>query len=333
MTSPETGWNFLQLVRLLLRVEQRLDASNDNAVLEALDRGVQFRDSLRADFPPGEIRRVEYRPGTLPARVTTVDGGLCSLRGPLPEPFIAWIRSLEDSGDSAMKDFVGLFGNRLLALRYLIGRSTRPALMDVPAERTYSGQMLQALAGRLPGARTESNWDPAWDLGAAGLFANRRLSLPVARYLLRFALGLNLVAILPLRGGWLRVDAQDDTRLGRSGATLGSGAALGRRVWDQHKGIELQIGPVRWQELRELIPGGARHAELKSIVARITDRRCDCRVTFIWPRSEVPRPVLGRAGSSNAAVLALGYTATLAAAGSPAPQAVLHTGFTLGVAD
>jgi predicted component of type VI protein secretion system len=83
-------------------------------------------------------------------------------------------------------------------------------------------------------------------------------------------------------------------------------------VWDQHQTIELVIGPVSWYSLRALIPGGSKHKQLQAVIYRITDRCCDCRVTFIWPRNQVPKPKLGQGRKLGNGVLTLGYTATLA---------------------
>ena len=149
-----TGWNFLQLVRLVLRLRRTADVTSgkqpasDNELLEILADTVRFRASLAADFPPWDVREVSLSEQGITA-ITLAHGGLMSPDGPLPAPFIEWLRDRSEQDDHAMLDFLELFNNRLMALRYLVHRSTRPTLMDAPAEVSDSGRLMQALAGRL----------------------------------------------------------------------------------------------------------------------------------------------------------------------------------------
>ncbi len=361
LQQPEAGWNFLQLVRLLINLPEHRqlvdvgltaeggtgadasfdkgfdggtgasDSDRDSALLELLAQRVKFKASLAADFPPGEIRQVDYQAGEQSSEVTTVSGVLAAADSPMPEPFLAWVRDLSEQGDHAMADFFDLFNNRLLALRYLIGRTTRPTLMDRPVLDSDSGRLMLALVGKTMETSTRQR-----DLGLAGLFANCRMSLPMVRQLLSFSMGLTLMEMRGLQGGWLKVDQQDHSQLGDERVSvLGQSATLGKRVWDQQKAIELVIGPLNWQELRELVPGGERHTELLALLRRISDGRCDCRVTFICPREQLPQPRLGFGLGREPGTLALGLTAALgvtaSVAGIKQPQP-LRVSFTVPTA-
>ena len=283
------GWNFLQLVRLVLRLRRATDAASgdslasDNDLLDCLTGNIQFRASLAADFPPWDVREVTVSAQGITG-ITLAQGGLMSSDGPLPAPFIEWLRDREEQDDHAMLDFLELFNNRLMALRYLVHRSTRPTLLDTPAAVSDSGSLMQALAGRLA-----MNSQGEHDLGLTGLLANARLSFPVARQMLHCTLGLPLLHMNALQGGWLTVDSQDHSRLGESqSCRLGQGATLGTRVWDQHKATELVIGPLDWREVQKLTPGGERYARLLDLIRRITDCRIDCRITLRCPASQLP---------------------------------------------
>ena len=303
----DTGWEFLQLVRLLLYREEAEDGVSEFSLLDKLAKRIRFKASLAADFPPGEIRVLDYRGPDEPAEIAAVSGVLSSHGGPLPEPFIQWLRELESHGDKAMAEFLDLFNNRLLALRYLACRSTRPTLIDVPLEHSESGRLLIALikgAGDSPTLTSE--------LELVGLLSSCRMSLPVIRSVLYLTLGLYLASMNSLEGGWQRVDERDHSRLGNSpGCTLGHSAALGKRVWDQHKSVNFTIGPLHWDELRELIPGGERHADLARVLRKIADGGFDCHVTLLLRHSETPSPLLGAGRVRNPGALALGLTAAL----------------------
>lgn len=296
----ESGWNFLQLVRLLLILDQAANEGSENAILEHLAQRVKFQGSLAADFPPGEIRSVKYWGDRARTEITTVEGALGTPDGPLPEPFVTWLRELEDKGEYAMSDFLNMFNNRLLALRYLVNRTTRPTLMDLDALDSDSGRLLLALTGKLsePNLKTD-------DLALSGLFANCRTSLPVVRQLFSFSLGLPLIEMSSYLGGWVEVDEQDHTHLGhRHGTTLGRTATLGKKYWDQHKSIGFVLGPVTWPQLCRLVPNGDQYPALIATLKRITDGHSDCQITFICKRNEIPPPSL----SSTKNGLALGLT-------------------------
>jgi type VI secretion system protein ImpH len=305
----DTGWEFLQLVRLLLYRESAEDGASEFSLLDKLTKRIRFKASLAADFPPGEIRVVDYQGPDKPAEIASVSGVLTSHGGPLPEPFISWLRELDSHGDTAMAEFLDLFNNRLLALRYLACRSTRPTLVDMPLERSEPGRLLIALA---KGARDSPTLKRELEL--VGLISSCRMSLPVIRSVLYVTLGLYLASMDSLEGGWLRVDQRDHSHLGSSVAcTLGRSATLGKRIWDQHKSVNFTIGPLPWDELRELIPGGQRHAYLATTLRRVADGGFDCHVTLLLRHSDIPAALLGEGRARSPGVLALGLTAALKA--------------------
>jgi type VI secretion system protein ImpH len=308
LNEREVGWEFLQLVKTLLLMSKGNDQSddrgngleNDNAVLDTLTRRIEFKGSLASDFPPGEIRRIENQEDeTQVTRIILSNGVLSTTEGPLPEPFIAWIKELAANGDHTMADFLDVFNNRLMALRYLVCRTTRPNLIDVPADESHSGELFQALSGAFFNRAANKS-----DISLSGLLANSRMSFPVIKQLLQFEMGLPLVKLNPYQGGWLLVDESDHSQLGNPNTShLGRTCTLGSKVWDQQQAIELVIGVLPWAEVSQLIPGGVAHSTLVELLRRITDCRCDCKVVLLLPANQVPKVALGNRPSA-----ALGVT-------------------------
>ncbi len=300
LQQREVGWEFLQLVKLLLSVshesavnDEQLTNSqqliDDNSVLDILSKKIKFKASLASDFPPGEIREVQNIDAADATKITLIGDVLSAAQGPLPEPFVAWVKELTNAGDSAMADFLDIFNNRLLALRYLICRATRPNLIDSSASRSDSGFLLEALSGALFNRQAQDA-----DLRLSGLLANNRLSFPVLKQLLRFCMSLPLISMNAYQGGWLTVDQSDHISLGKGPmCELGSKATLGKKVWDQQQAIELVIGPLSWARVKALVPGGATHREFSTLLERITDCRCDCKIKLLLPEGQVPKVQLG----------------------------------------
>jgi type VI secretion system protein ImpH len=298
LNEREVGWEFLQLVKTLLLMAKDNGLSNglengfanDSAVLETLTRQIEFKASLASDFPPGEIRRIESQEDeTQATKIILSNGVLSTTEGPLPEPFIAWIKELAAKGDHTMADFLDLFNNRLMALRYLVCRTTRPNLIDAPADESHSGELFQALSGAFFNRSANRS-----DISLSGLLANSRMSFPVIKQLLQFEMGLSLLKLNAYKGGWLLVDESDHSQLGNPETSrLGHTSTLGSKVWDQQQAIELVIDTLPWAEVSQLIPGGAAHSTLVELLRRITDCRCDCKVVLLLPANQIPTVTLG----------------------------------------
>ncbi|GGY41744.1 hypothetical protein GCM10011297_13430 [Bacterioplanes sanyensis] len=319
LQSPGVGWDFLQLVRLLLaaNADQFDDHQrSDQDLLQRIGEAIRFDLVLDADYPPGEVRHLSYQPQQ-PTHLTATLGGLSANDGPLPEPFIEWLRELDEQDDHAMLDFLGLFNQRLQALRYLVQREQCPTLLDCRAEHSHSGALLQALAGTLGVGEAANS-----DLALAGLFANCRMSLPVVRQLLQFELGIELRHMDCLEGGWVQIDSADHTHLGQDlNAELGQSAMLGQRVWDQHKFIHLHLGPVDWPRLTQLIPGGSDFAQLQAVAERISDCQYDCRITLYCSQAQLPNLRLG----NHQNPMSLGLTAFLPWSLAPSDHHFQHS--------
>jgi type VI secretion system protein ImpH len=168
--------------------------------------------------------------------------------------------------------------------------------------------LLRGLIGQAGTKQPDDQITISSNLDLAGLTANRRLSLPVVQQMLKIILGLTLIKMTSLQGGWLDIDSQDHAYLGQgSGCRLGSTAVLGRRVWDQQKAIELLIGPISWSQLYTFIPGGQNHNQLVMLLKRITDGRCDCKVSFECPRKQVPLAYLNSRQVNESSTVNTGF--------------------------
>lgn len=293
LNEREAGWEFLQLVKTLLLMANTTALDNDDALLNTLNQTLAFKGSLASDFPPGDIRGIEQRwdqeGNPQPTMITLVNGVLSTTDGPLPEPFVSWIKDLASRGDHAMADFLDIFNNRLMALRYLVCRTTRPNLMDVSSDDSHTGAVLQALSGTRFNRSPHHPAAKRTDIALSGLLANSRMSLPVIKQLLHFEMGLPLQSLNACQGGWLRVDQQDHSQLSKATCRLGTSATLGTKIWDQQQAITLTIGPLSWSTVSALIPGGDNHQRFFALLNRITDCRCDCHVVLLLPTQQVPR--------------------------------------------
>lgn len=313
LQEREVGWEFLQLVKLLLFVAGETQLKNDNDTLQSLSKHVGFKASLASDFPPGEIRQVDTTDAMGRVNITLVSNVLSSANGPLPEPFFTWVKESSGRGDHAMADFLDIFNNRLAALRYLVSRGTRPNLVDTSVQHSEIGDLLQALSGVFFNREVQKS-----DFQLSGLLANKRMSYPVVKQLLQFEMGITLSEMRSYQGGWLHVDREDHSHLGQGSSILGVSATLGTKVWDQQKAIEWLIAVLPWNKIQALIPGGQHYNRFASLLSRISDGRSDSHIILQVNTGDIPKIKIETNTnvhlSQDTSPLALGLTTVLSTA-------------------
>jgi type VI secretion system protein ImpH len=117
------------------------------------------------------------------------------------------------------------------------------------------------------------------------------------------------VAVEQFTGAWLTLSEDQWTRLGtRQGQnqTLGDGAILGKRVWDQHAGVNICLGPLDLDTFESFLPNGSAYPALCDLCRFYLGQewdfsfRLELRTDQIpWPafsgaRPGIRRPALGR---------------------------------------
>ncbi len=293
------GWRSPRgLIEQLSRGPQRFELLAAVALLEADGRRVRFRAPLRPVFPSGDVAAVRSEaPGE--AVIETAAISLFGPNGPLPEPLAEALGECERQGGegAAPRAFVEIFGDRLARLLVDALRLERPAAARALPEQNPQADVLLALAGRAYDRPGRSAIDRSL-AGAAGLLDQRPQSLHACERLLAAHFGVP-VAVTGLRGGWTALSEPTRARLGArpgaagaaGGTRLGSGAAIGGRVWLQEVGIE--IGPVSAELFSALLPGGTAHPRLRALVAAGLPPELDATCRLIVAAAEAPAARLG----------------------------------------
>lgn len=346
-------FNFLQMIRLWLRQpDSRVGASAQTVRFVAdLDAGFPARaaSGVRVQAIAAtsyEVRAVledESDPDGRPQMlaITTPDFCIGSALGPLPEPFLEWMRELDRAGKPATRAFLDLFNNRLNLLRYEIRASFEPGLNNETPERSQLAEYLGALMGvdNAEQASQISMPQRQW-LGIGDLLANGRRSAAGLVQVISAQLGFP-VKLQPLVGAWRSMDPDDQHRLGRSGHRLGVDMLLGCSTWDQQSRIRLSAGPVSYAQLEALLPPLQKHADTKSslrewqrmqqrvdegneqvgvrssfeelqgLLRLMLDRRHDAEIELSVPEAEVPFARLVSSPISGFTGMRLGFNAWL----------------------
>lgn len=317
----------------LVGVEQRPEAFDFFQVLRRLDglhadkprlgdarrpsdEPVRLAQQPSLTFAPANVCRLEHRDdGRLRLHVRFL--GVFGPQGGLPlhlsdlahERLNAW-------GDATLARFADMFHHRLLAHFYRAWRQAQPAASrDRPAEDRF-GVYLGALIGHASPAwhARDRVPDEAKRYFAAHLARSARtpqgLESIVSSY---FGVPARVRSYSPR---WMRLPADQRTRAGQAGCTLGRDTIIGARVWDAQHHCDLVIGPMGRVDYERLLPGSASLARLGDWLRNYLSEELRARINLVLHAPEVPAAKLG-------GKVRLGLTSWLGRRQSPEPASDL----------
>lgn len=296
---------------------------------------LRFRADLRASFAGHEVTRLtrakampsfrhEARLGRkMPARLELRTPNYCvaSELGPLPEPFLEWVRDQERVGGHAMAAFLDVFNQRVHVLRHELKRRSLRALDPAkPAQTRYAGQLAALMGVALPAQQAQIPLPMRAWLGLAGLLVNTRRSAVVVAQILTAYIGVPC-RLQTMVGRWREIEQADRIALGRRQHALGRQSLLGRYTWDAHASVRLHVAPMRYDAACALLPlrparegeaqPNAAHEGLVAMVRMLLDRRYDCEVELLLHSDSVPPSRLQLPWRGGGLGLRLGQTAWL----------------------
>lgn len=258
------------LIDLLATEPYRFDSRQVVRILEANQRlhkarAPRFRSSLSMAFPIADVESVWIPKSPRRAPVVTVSYlGLGGAMGPLPTPYSEHLAAGVRSGQTAGRDFLDFFNDRLIRSSIDLARLFRPVLQPVLPQQSDLARRLYAVLGlATPGLVEENPGFAASLLPLAGLLNQQPLSAHAIERAVSSYFGVK-ARVIPFRGGWMRLPAEHRTILGRAGRNnrLGETTMLGGKVWDQSANITLEIGPISLDRAEGFLPPGQANAPL-----------------------------------------------------------------------
>lgn len=287
----------------------------------AADDWVRIEQLPHLTFAPSDIASAEPTSGGR-LRIAQFGFGVFGPNGALPSHLSEYaFERRRHHDDGAVSDFVNLFQHRMTALFYRAWAESDPVASHArPDDDDFAGY-LGALAG-LPGAcagHRDSVSEYA-KLFRAGLLAAASRPADGLETLLSDYFGQH-VAVREFVGGWLRVPEGLRSRLGaRDGyAVLGRDATLGASSWQRQSRIELAVGPLRFEEFLQFLPGSRALRALGDLVRLYTSGEWSWQVRLLVQDGDAPGVSLGKVGR-------LGWTSWLGRNRGIASDVVLQEG-------
>lgn len=274
------AFELLQALLLLEREHPQAESLGSGTAPQA--EALHLRGPLTPLFAASQVESLTGDTDHKPTLTTPVFG-LGGPDGPLPYAYQEWLQQRARAKDYAPAEFLDLFQHRLLSLLYKVLRKHRIAVgFSVPGATPVHAQ-LRALTGLLPKALHDRQAIPdAAVLACSALFADGRRSLAGFAAIVReqFELPVELSAY---EGAWREIPPASRSRLQPGGRNLqlGHSAVAGTRVWDEHAGIRLTLGPLTPAQAAAFLPDGETHAALASLSALYFGPDLECTLVLL----------------------------------------------------
>jgi type VI secretion system protein ImpH len=223
--------------------------------------------------------------------------GLLGPNGPLPLHLTEFARErLLHANDPTFSRFLDLLNHRFIALFYRAWAQAQPmSSLDRPREDRFAAYVAALVGLGTPGMRDRDAVPDFAKLFYSGLLARHVRNADGLAALLSGFFRVP-VEIEQFVGHWMRLRAQDCTRVGAAAASLGRGAMLGSRVWDRQHKFRIRLGPLTLAQYESFLPGGSAISRMVSWVRQYLGFELEWDLALVLARGEVPKARLGGYG-------------------------------------
>lgn len=288
------AFGFFQAVRLL----QSLSPGRRPVGMfgDPEDEVVHFEANEEIAFPASEIQDLDMRAGS-PHKMKVNFMGLTGPQGVLPLHYSALVKNRMRERDTALKAFLDIFHNRLVALFY---RAWEKSHFVVAFERNRRDRMTHHLLDLLGlGNSSVQNRLPVKDealLLYAGLLSRQQRGAVALRSMLEDHFRVP-VEVEQFVGGWHPVSRDQQATVSDDGMSLsgqlGIGTVVGDELWDPQSRVRIKLGPLSRAQFDDFLPTGTAHERIRTLTRFFGDDQFDFEVQLILDPNEVPAVVLG----------------------------------------
>jgi type VI secretion system protein ImpH len=263
--------------------------------LRPVDEPIRLGQDPDLSFAPAPLASFDGGQNGRTPRLQVRLFGLLGPNGPLPLHITEFVRErLRHAGDPTLSRFLDLLHHRFLALFYRAWAQAQPHVnRDRPDDdrfAAYLGSFFGVSQKAFRGRDAVPDLAKFFHVGALIRHVRNAEGLgAILQHFFRVP-----VQIQQFVGHWMSLGPGERTYLNRDGATLGSGAVLGRRVWDRQHKFRVRLGPLTLTQYESFLPAGQ---ELKKLVDWVRLYLCfelDWDVHLLLKKQEVPPLMLGR---------------------------------------
>ena len=286
------AFEFFQAVYLMERLHPEHGAIGGFA--DPRHESVRLTTATSVAFPASELQGMDAT--AKPPRMTVNFMGLTGPQGALPLTYSLYAAERVRAGDTALKDFLGIFDHRMLSLFYRAWEKTHPDITYGHADRDWLTRHLLDLVG-LGGEELQGRLPIPDDalLYYAGILALPTRPAAALEQMLADYFSVP-VTVEQFVGAWYALDRATQTELGdddSAAAQLGLGAVAGDEIWDQQSRVRVRLGPLTRSQYDAFLPGGSAHEPLRALTRFYANDLIDFEIQLVLARDEVPAFRLG----------------------------------------
>jgi len=261
--------------------------------LRPVDESVRLGQDPELTFAPASLSSFEMHNGRVP-RLQVRLFGLCGPNGPLPLHITEYARErLRAAGDPTLSRFFDIFHHRFLALFYRAWAQAQPHVnRDRPASDRFTVYVGSFLGMASPVSRDRDALPDLARFFHVGTLIRQVRNAEGLRQIIEHFFRIP-ARIEEFVGHWLPLAATERTYLSSGGATLGSGAVIGGRVWDRQHKFRIHLGPLTLAQYEAFLPAERQLEKLVDWVRTYLCFELDWDVRLHLRPDEVPQLRLG----------------------------------------
>jgi type VI secretion system protein ImpH len=290
---------FFQAVRMLQRMEK--DRSEVGHFAQPEDESIRFASLPSLAFPPSQIYDIE-RMSSGQLKMTVQFMGLCAALSALPAVYTEMVMVRIREKDRAMAEFFDIFNHRLISFFYRAWEKHHFFVgLEAGHDDKLSLRLLDFLGLGTEGMRGRAGIPDRTCIYYAGLLGRHIRTADSLRQILEDYFDVP-VEINQFAGTWRSLPRENRTFLAGSGDVseqLGFGVVTGEEVWDHHGRIRISLGPMKFEQYKDFLPGESGYSELAGWVQFYSDGAYETEVQLILNREDVPACEIGGRGETS----------------------------------
>ncbi len=288
-------FNFFQAIKLLEALSPDKVPTGEGTNPD--EEVVRLSSRVTLEFPASELQQIVEDPsGETPPTLVANLFGLAGPAGPLPEPDTEMVLDRVWNKDPAIRDFLDIFNHRLLSLLVRVRKTHDPSFTNVRPSEGRMAHYLYSFFG-MSGVqlRNRLKVDDRCLLFYAGILSHHPRSASGLERLLSDYFRTR-ARVQQLVGVWCSLAGDQQTCIGESGQnrSLGFGAILGTRVWDQQGRFLVNLGPMDINQFLDFLPIGSAYRPLCELTHYYAGTDLDFSFRLTLEAKQVPGTRLNR---------------------------------------
>lgn len=291
-------FTFFQAVRLL---EAYTECAQLGTEISPRGETVRFRADASLSFPVGEVQDIcspedDDEDAKTRYQLTGTFLGLYGPSSPMPAFYTELLIKEEGAGTdedrARLREFLDIFDHRMFSFCYRALSKYRYHLLFEPGGKDPTSQYMLSLIGRgTEGMPDNRPVDAIRTIRYSGLMTQQPKSCAGLEGILRdFFQGID-VSIEQCVGRWLHVEDYND--LGVRFCALGEDMIIGSRKYDRNGKFRITLGPVKFEDYMQFLPGRKKTSELHELVRLYLLDELEFDVEIWLLAEEVPTTQLG----------------------------------------